>query len=331
MKKVYNWGIIGAGKIALKFASDLLLLNNAKLYAVASNDYNRAKLFAKESGATKAYGSYEELVNDENIDIVYIASYHVRHYSNTLLCLKNNKPVLVEKPIAINKLQALKMIEIAREKNIFLMEALWTRFLPSFLKCKELVESGVIGDISLIHSDFCIKPPFDAEGRLYNPALGGGSLLDIGLYPIFLALTMAGNPIELKAQATFASTGVDNECSMLLKHNNNVLSVLYCSLINTGRTEAIIHGTKGKIRINTMWHIPTTIDFLPDDAQPVHFSFAESGNGYQYEAAEVMRCLDKGLTESPSFNWQNSIDLISVLDQIRKEVGIVYPESIEAL
>jgi predicted dehydrogenase len=331
MKDQYNWGIIGPGKIAHKFASDLRLVKNAKLYAVASHDITRAKSFAQIYGAEKAYGSYEELASDSNVDIVYIASRHVGHYPDAMLCLQNRKAVLVEKPIAMNAIQCLKMIDMARKNNVFLMEALWTRFIPSFLKAMDLVRNGSIGDLTLIHADFCIKPSYEADGRLFNPLLGGGSLLDIGLYPVFLALTLAGKPIEVKAQATFAETHVDHECSMLLKQEKDILSILFCSLINTGRTEAIIHGSKGKIRINTMWHIPTTVDLFVDDEKPVHYAFEESGSGYQYEAAEVMRCLDANLTESPSFSWQHSIDLISTLDEIRKEAKITYPKNIEQI
>jgi len=329
MKKQYNWGIIGPGNIAHKFASDLSLLPNAKLYAIGSRDIERAKNFARTYKAEKAYGSYEELAIDPNVDIVYICSRHIGHYPDTMLCLKNRKAVLVEKPIAMNVNQCYRMTSSAKDSKVFLMEALWTRFIPSFLKCKELIDEGKIGDVTLIHSDFCIKPPYDAEGRLFNPMLGGGSLLDIGIYPVFLALTLAGKPINLKAQATFAGTHVDQTCSILLKHEKDILSVHFCSVINTGRTEAIIHGTKGKIRINTMWHMPTSVDLIVDDSKPVHYTFKEPGNGYQYEAAEVMRCLDEGLTESPSFSWQNSIDLIATLDLIRKEAEITYPESIE--
>jgi predicted dehydrogenase len=331
MKKIYNWGIIGPGSIAHKFASDLKLLPNASLYAIGSRSVERAKFFANKYGAIKAYGSYEELAKDPEVDIVYIASRHIGHYPDSMLCLQNRKAVLVEKPIGMNVNQCLAMIGMARRNKVFLMEALWTRFIPSFLKCKELIEGGAIGDITLIYADFCIKPPYDIDGRLFNPMFGGGSLLDIGLYPVFLALTLAGKPINIKAQATFTETHVDQNCSMLLKHEKDILSVLFCSLINTGRTEAMIHGSMGKIRINTMWHIPTSVDLFIDDNKPVHYAFDESGNGYQYEAAEVMRCLDEGLTESPAFSWQHSTDLISTLDAIRKEVKITYPKKIESI
>jgi predicted dehydrogenase len=331
MKKVYNWGILGPGSIAQKFASDLKLLPNAKLYAVGSRNFDRANNFAKKFGAVKAYGSYQELATDPEVDIIYIASRHVGHYPDSLLCMKNGKAVLVEKPVALNGEQCKVMIDAAKKNRVFFMEALWTRFLPSFLKCRELIKEGAIGRIRMINADFCFKAIYDVEGRLFNPLLGGGSLLDIGIYPVFLALQLAGNPENIEAQATFSATGVDQNCSMLFEHEQGILSVLFCSLMNSGRTEALIHGSEGIIRINSEWHIPTSVDLMPDGKEPVHFTFNEQGYGYEYEAMEAMKCLDQGLKESASFNWQHSTDLISTLDRIRLETGITYPAEIERI
>ncbi len=331
MKKIYNWAILGAGSIAQKFACDLKLLQNANLYAVGSRSTERAKKFAAQFGIEKAYGSYEELVQDKAIDIVYIATYHVQHYPNTILCLNNGKAVLCEKPVSINRDQCSAMLETARKKKLFFMEALWTNFVPSFRKCKELVDSGTIGKINLIESDFCIKAYYDKEGRLFNPELGGGSLLDIGIYPVFFALEFAGVPIAIEALASLGETKVDESCSILFKHSDDILSVLFCSIVTSGRTEAILHGTRGKIRINREWHIPSSVDLLPEGEKPVHYSFDEPGFGYQYEAEEVMNCLEKGLKESPIFGWQKSLDLISTLDSIRMKCNIRYPKEFESL
>jgi predicted dehydrogenase len=329
MKKNYNWAILGAGSIAEKFASDIKLLHNAKLFAVGSRSLGRAEKFASSHNIPKAYGRYEEMVNDPLIDIVYISSRHVSHYSNSILCLNHGKAVLCEKPVSINKKQFSVMMDTANKNNQFFMEALWTRFIPSFKKCKELVENGTIGDIKLIESDFCFKAYFDKEGRLFNPYLGGGALLDIGIYPVFFALEMAGKPIEIEAFARIGETKVDESCTIQIKHENGILSSLFCSITTNGRTEAIVHGTKGMIRINREWHTPSSIDLFLNDEEPVHYSFDESGFGYQYEAEEVMNCLDKGLTESSLFGWQKSFDLISALDSIRNKAGIVYPPELE--
>jgi predicted dehydrogenase len=327
--KTYNWAIIGPGKIAQKFASDLKLLPNANLYAVGSRNIDRAKEFAARHGFQKAYGSYKEVAEDPNVDVVYIASPHVGHYKDSLLCLNNGKAVLCEKPVAMNLQQCQKMLNAAKKNNVFFMEALWTRFIPSFLKCKELIEEGEIGDVLIVESDFCFKAPYEVEGRLFNPMLGGGSLLDIGLYPVFISLEILGKPLTVNAMATMSDTGVDSSCSMLFKHNDNKLSVLFSTLVADGRTEAIIHGSEGMIRINSQWHIPSTVDLIKKETGTVHFKFIEPGYGYQYEAEEVMKCLDKKMTESPVFGWQKSIDLIATLDQIRKTASIKYPDEIE--
>lgn len=329
--KVYNWAIIGPGRIAQKFASDLKLLPNAALYAVGSRSIDRSKNFANQFGFKKAYGSYQEVAEDPDVDIIYIASPHVGHYQDSLLCLRNKKAVLCEKPIAINSKQCQIMIDTAKQNNVFFMEALWTRFIPSFLKCRELIDEGAIGDVSALESDFCMKAPYDVEGRLFNQMLGGGALLDIGIYPVFISLEIFGKPIAINAMSTKSDTGVDSSCSMIFRHKDDKLSVLFCSIISTGRTETLIHGSEGLIRINREWHIPTTVDLIRKDQESMHFKFIEPGFGYQYEAAEVMQCLDNNKLESDSFGWQKSIDLITTLDLVRKEASISYPDELERI
>lgn len=328
-KKIYRWGILGAGNIAQKFATDLKLLPDAELYAIGSESLQRAEDFAYQFGAAKAYGSYEKFAEDPDIDIVYVASRHIRHYSNSILCLNHGKAVLCEKPVAMNLAQCKLMLETARKNNRFFMEALWTRFIPSFKKCLELINQGAIGEVKLIDSDFSMQIPYDVDGRLLNPMLGGGSLLDIGIYPAFLALEIAGKPVSIKSYAKIGPTNVDETCSMIFQHSNGIVSVLYSSFLVNGRTESMIMGSKGRIRINTMWHIPTSLDLFKNGKEPVHFDFKEEGSGYQYEAEEVMKCLDSGKIQSEIFTWQKSIDLISVLDEIRKQTGIVYPGEVE--
>lgn len=329
--KTYNWGILAPGRIAQKFASDLKLLPNAKLYAVGSRSKERAREFAEKFGFVKSYGSYEELAQDPNIDIVYIASPHTGHYAHSLLCLENGKSVLCEKPVAMNAEQYKLMIAKAKKSHLFFMEALWTMFIPSFVKFKQLTEQGKIGDIILIESDFCFKAPYNSEGRLFSKELGGGSLLDIGIYPVFMALEMGGIPIHKQSIATIGKTGVDEKCAMTFKHRNDVMSVLYCSIMNTGRSETLIYGDKGYIRLNTMWHCPTTIDLFLDGKEPEHLDFEEPGFGYQYEAKHVMECMNEGKIESEIFSWEKSLHLINTLDDIRKQNGIRYADNIESV
>lgn len=329
MSRIYNWGIIGPGRIARKFAQDLALLSNAKLYAVASNSMERANDFGREFGAAKTYDSYDAIAADPDVDIIYIATLHTGHYQNSLLCLNHGKHVLCEKPVAMNRAQFEQMAGVAKKEGLFFMEALWTRFLPSFIKCMELLESGAIGHLRMVNSDFCINPPYSPHSRLFNPQMGGGSLLDIGIYPVFFALEAAGAPTSITAQATLDENSIDTASSVLMKHANDILSVSGSASMANGRIEAMLQGSKGTLRLNKCWHTPTTLDLMHDGKEPVRFAFDTPGFGYQYEAAEVMRCLDTGLHESPLWSWEKSRRLISTLDKIRSLTGIQYPETIE--
>jgi len=328
--KTYNWGIIGPGRIARKFANDLKLLPNARLHAVASNSLERAEAFAQEFGVGKVYNSYSALASDPDVDIIYIATLHTGHYRDTLLCLEHKKHVLCEKPVAINRAQFEKMVELATQKNVFFMEALWTRFTPSFIKCIELLNAGEIGDLRIVAADFCINPPYSDQSRLFNPALGGGSLLDIGIYPVFIALECAGVPHTIKAAASIDSKNIDTICSVIMQHENGVHSVLYSASTANARIEAMLSGSKGILRLNKCFHTPTTLELIHDGKEPRIFTFEGKGFGYQYEAAEVMRCCDVGQKESELWSWEKSRRLISTLDAIRMQTGIRYPDSVES-
>lgn len=215
-KDTYNWGIIGLGNIANKFANDLVLIPNANLYGVASRSIIKAKEFANKYNVPNYYDSYNELVENKNIDIVYIATPHSFHFSNTMMALNKKKGVLCEKPICINSNQLTLLSKKALENNIFLMEAKWTRFLPSFNKVLELIASGTIGKVKAVKADFGYSFPYDESHRLYNPRLGGGSLLDIGIYPVFLALVILGIPDKILACANKTNLGVDSTCNIIL-------------------------------------------------------------------------------------------------------------------
>jgi len=206
MGKTYNWAILGCGKIAHKFVGDLKTLSNANLYAAASRSLENAQAFASKFGFEKAYGSYEEMVNDPKVDVVYIASPHSHHCEHTLLCLNQGKAVLCEKAFAINSKEVNRMIEASRKNNTFLMEAFWTMFQPSFQKAMEIIRSGELGALKMVHSDFAFNAEYSPEKRLYNVDLGGGSLLDIGIYPIFMSLMTLGKPSEIKTMASFCDT-----------------------------------------------------------------------------------------------------------------------------
>jgi predicted dehydrogenase len=325
--KIYNWAILGCGKIARKFSSDLKLLPNARLYAAASRDLEKARSFANEFGFDKAYGSYEEMVSDPSVDVVYVATPHSYHHDHTILCLNHKKPVLCEKAFALNLAEAKEMVEVARKNNTFLMEAFWTKFLPAFNKAMEIVNSGELGALKIIRSDFGFKAQFDPNSRMYNLALGAGSLLDIGIYPVFAALNAFGKPDRLKAFADFSPSGSEETISMIFKYNSGKMAALTSSFAGFSSVQAEFWCEKGYVRLNRHWHIPTTISvFWSETDKEELFDFTDkNGFGYEYEAAHVMECLDAGKIESTVLPLSFSLDLMETLDRIRDEVGAFFP------
>ncbi len=325
--KTYNWAVLGCGHIAKKFIRDLKLLPNAKLYAAASRDLQKAIDYKNEYGFEVAYGSYTEMVNDPKVDVVYIATPHAYHREHSILCMNHQKAVLCEKAFAINKNEVLEMIACAKENNTFLMEAFWTMFQPSFKKAMEILQSGELGKLQMVRSDFAFNAPFIEERRLYNVSLGGGSLLDMGLYPVFAALTSLGKPKDIKTLAHFSSTGVEESISMIFKYGGGEMANLASSFASHSPTQTEYWCENGYLILNPRWYMPTKITVVKNGQEPQHFhSEHNEGTGYQYEAAHVMKCLDERKIESEIMTWQTSLDLIETLDRIRKDAGIFYPE-----
>ena len=324
MKTSIHWGILGAGVIAHKFAEGLKQVQNAELIAVGSRNKEKAAEFASKFNLPQSFGSYEELVASPEIDVIYIATPHPFHCEHTLLCLENNKAVLCEKPLAMNAIEVEKMIAKAKEKNLFLMEALWTRFLPSILKTEELIQSGAIGEIIYLKSDFGFKSDFNPEGRLFNKKLGGGSLLDIGIYPVFIALLLLGEPEEITAEAFLGSTQVDESISIINKYKQGAMAMLHSTLLANTPIETEIAGTTGQIRIHRKWHNPTFLTYTPNQGEAQEFRFEYKGNGYEYEAQEVTNCLLAGKTHSDLLPLAFSEKLIKQLDTIRGICKIEY-------
>jgi predicted dehydrogenase len=322
--KTYNWGIIGAGHIAGQFAGDLKMLPNARLKAIASRSSLRAADFAERFDIPLHYGTWEEMAENRDIDIVYVATYHPDHYQNTLNCLKAGKAVLCEKPFTMNRTELESLVHASRKKKVFLMEAIWTRFLPSTLKVLEIAEKNELGELVHVYADFGFRKEFDPSHRLYDPAKGGGALLDIGIYPVFIARLMAGRPVKIMARASFAINGVDQEVNMVFEHENGVSSSLNCTLAADTPTEANIIFEKGWIRMESWWLTPGPITVHREGHAPERVDFDEPGNGYHYEATEVMNCLDSGLTESPLLPLDFSLSLMETLDQVRDICGIHY-------
>lgn len=316
-KKIFNWGVLGPGKIAHKFVQDLLTLPNARLHAVASRSIDRAREFADKYDATHAYGSYGDLVNCPDLDVVYIATPHNSHCENTLLLLKNKIPVLCEKPMGINQEEVQQMIATSREQETYLMEALWTRFLPVFQKVTDIVESGQIGEVLTLKADFGFRANFDPKGRLFDPALAGGALLDIGIYPAFLAMTILGKPNQIKAIVQKGSTGVDESNAMLLQYSSGKMAILSSTILHESPTVAEIYGTKGKIIIPGRWHEAKELKVIDASGKEASFVFDYPQLGYHAEAIEVMKDLAENRQENNQWSLKDTLDLSILLDQIK--------------
>ncbi|MCF8274694.1 MAG: Gfo/Idh/MocA family oxidoreductase [Flavobacteriaceae bacterium] len=321
--KTIRWGIIGLGNIAHKFAKDLLTVSNAQLYAVASRSQDKADEFAATYKAMKAYGCYEDLVHDKHIDAVYIATPHALHKETTLLCLENGLAVLCEKPFAMNSHEVHKMIACAKANNTLLMEALWTRFLPHYTYVLNLLNNKTYGHILKLEASFGFFREFNNNSRLFNKSLGGGSLLDIGIYPIFTALSTLGKPDSIEAYATFFDNGADASCDMIFSYKNNVKAHLKSSLLEPLPTEAIFYCETATIKINTMFHMPTTVSIIIDDKEEL-LDFNYQTIGYNFEIIHFNELLQLGKTESPMMSFEFSNQLIASLDAVRALIKLEY-------
>ncbi len=322
MRKI-KWGILGLGKIAGKFATGLKEIKEAELYAVASRSKTKAETFAKEHQATKLFSSYEAMLEDEELDVVYIATPHVFHHQQTLLCLDHKKAVLCEKPFAMNKKQVEEMIAKAKKENVFLMEAMWTQFLPHFKFVIKQIKSEKYGKIKNLKADFGFPAQVDLDKRLYNKNLGGGSLLDIGVYPIFMAMSALGIPEKIQAKASFHDTGIDEDCDMIFEYKNGVEAELGSSIVKQTPTTAVIQFEKATITLNTRFHEPTSITIQTPEGEETK-EFEINSNGYNFEAEHVQKMLLAGKTESTEMTFEKSLQLIDLLDKVRSEIGLEY-------
>ena len=322
MGKKYKWGIIGPGNIAGKFAEGLQIAPNAERYAVASRSLEKAEAFKTKYGFEKAFGSYAEILKDPALDVVYIATTNNLHFKHTMMCLEAGKAVLCEKPFASNLSQVKQMVGKAREKQVFLMEALWSRLIPSMIQFKAQIGNGAIGKPFLLQCDFGFISPFDPYKRVYNPELGGGSIPDIGIYPVFTAMYLFGKPETIQVASVPAPTGTDWTTSILFKHKGNEISMLTSSFEMVLENEARVYGEQGSLKLHRMFHMPVRLSFKANDGRETDIPLEMEGNGYNYEAVEVMECLDKGLIESPSMPFSFSLELMSVLDEIVEKAKI---------
>lgn len=326
MSKEIRWGILGCGKIANKFASDLKGVEHASLSAIASRNATKLETFSALYHPAYVFDTYEALVECADVDAVYVATPHGMHYDHVMLCLQKRKAVLCEKAFALNLAQAREMVDFARKQKVFLMEAFWTKFLPQYEKVMAIIRSGRIGEVKLIQADFGFKAPEPKAQRLFDPVLGGGSLLDIGIYPVFLAQSILGKPTQVHAFITAYETGVDEQCAMTMKFAGGALAVLSSTFAVDTPVEAVIAGTEGRIVMRNRFHNATGIVELVigrDEVQPIDVHH-EEGFGYQFEVRHVNDCLRKGLTESPVMAHADTLMLMETLDRIRKTCDVRY-------
>lgn len=319
-----KFGIMGAGKIAHKFAKAILGINEY-LYAIASRDLGRAQEFASIYELEKAYGSYAEMLADPNVHCVYIATPMSEHYANMLQCLEAGKHVLCEKSFTINHKQAEHVLQIAKSKGLFVMEAMWTRFLPTIQEVQRIIQEGVIGDIVQIEAFINLKLDAPLESRIYSKDLGGGALLDVGVYPIHLANLLLGIPDSFDSEVQFAKTGVDanEKITYLYPHNS---ATLYASVINDDKKEAYIYGTKGYIHIPGFWYTESATVFNNHHKVIRVIEHKHIVNGFEYEIFETVRCIKKRLIESPLMTHATTIEIMRQMDEIRKSWDLVYPQ-----
>lgn len=325
MEKI-RWGIIGTGNIAATFARALNSMEDSSLDGVASRNTNRAKEFAERFKIGKSYGSYEELAMDPDIDVIYIAVPHTEHKIMAELCIRNKKAVLCEKPFAINSRDTEELIAMAKEHDVFLMEAMWTKFLPANLKVKQWIKEGRIGRVLQIKATFGFHSDYDPQSRLYNPSLGGGALLDVGIYPIsYTTFLLDKMPDSIISSAIIGRSGVDEQNVIVFKYNEGILANLSSSISCETGNDALIVGEKGVIKVDAFWRAESAKLYYDSYKCLDQYKEPFKANGYEYEAAEVNRCLREGLKISPLNPLTETLSNMKLMDEIRKEWGLVYP------
>jgi predicted dehydrogenase len=318
-----RWGILGTGKIAKAFANALKDTPGAVLAAVGSRTLDGAQAFTAEFGGT-AYGSYEELANASDVDLIYVGTPHPMHAENVRMALEAGKGVLCEKAFTVNREEAEELVALARSKKLFLMEAMWTRYLPALAEVRRIVASGEIGKVRQVIADLGFNAGFGPEHRVFNPVLGGGALLDIGIYPLSIAVALLGPVDSVLAQADIGDTGVDEQTTFLLKHSGGGMSVCSCSLRARLPSELTIAGELGHVRMNSMFHRAQTVTVTRADGVSRTVATPYLGNGYVHEAIEAQRCWQEGLIESPSMTLDDTLALMGVMDEVRRQIGVSY-------
>jgi len=325
MVKKIRWGILATGGIARVFASDLRLLDGAELMAVGSRSLERAEKFANDFEIPLRFGSYEELAACPEVDAVYVSTPHPFHKENTLLCLNAGKAVLCEKPFAMNAIEVREMIAVARANNVFLMEAMWVRFTPLFQKVKQWLKDGLIGDVRYLHSDYGFHSDKGPESRVFNPDLGGGALLDVGVYPIsFASYVFDKQPNGIKTSGYRGATGVDEQGSFIFEYDGGKTASIFSANTLETKKESIIFGTDGFIHIYGPWNQLKHVCINVNGKEIIE-EFPVLGRGYTYQAIEVMDCLSKGKTGSDILPLAETLAIMETMDTIRAQWNFKYP------
>ena len=319
-----RWGIAAPGQIATEFAADLQLLDDAAITSVASRSPERAEEFGERFGIPNRHGSYGALAADPDVDVVYLANVQASHAADTIAFLDAGKHVLCEKPLALNERQVTAMIDAAQRNGRFLMEALWSRFLPAYVELRRLLADGAIGTPLLVEGDFGFALPVDPSHRLYDNAAGGGCLLDLGIYPLQLATTVLGRAVIVAATGYVGETEVDEHAVVSLTHESGAISVSQASIRVGLANRARIAGTNGVIELPAMMARPVHVDVTAGDSV-TRVDTPYEGNGLRFQAVEVHRCLRAGEMESPVMPLAESQHLASIMDRARAQIGVRYP------
>ena len=320
----FSWGILGPGGIAQAFAKDLALLQGHTIGAVGSRSLENAQKFAATFGGT-AYGSYEELVADPSIDAIYLATPHPAHHDNVILALNAGKPVLCEKPFSVNAHEAQAMIDAAARNGVALMEAMWARFLPHYAKVREIVESGVLGPILSIHADHGQRLADQGIARLIEPALAGGALLDLGIYPVSFAHMILGTPAQITSTAVMTDQGVDAQTSMIFTYQDGAQAVLTTTMIEQTPCRAVVAGLNGWLEIDRTFYNPAAMRVVLNDGTTTEYPNTYKGHGLREQAEVFKQLVRSGKLESEILTWQATVEIMTTLDTVREQIGLKYP------
>ena len=320
----FNWGILGPGGIAKAFAEDLKRLDGHSIAAVGSRTLSNAQSFANTFGGT-AYGSYEELVADPQVDAIYVATPHPAHKENVILALNAGKPVLCEKPFAVNADEAQQMVDAAHKNGVALMEAMWARFLPHYAQVREIIQSGVLGKIHTIQADHGQRLADQNIPRLVEPSLAGGALLDLGIYPVSFAHMILGNPSKITSSAVLTDKGVDAQTSMIFDYDDGAQAVLNTTMIEQTPCRAVVAGLNGWLEIDRTFYNPASMRVVLNDGTTTEYPSSYVGHGLREQAEVFKQLVTSGQQQSQILNWQDTVDIMKTLDQVRSQIGLKYP------